>query len=440
MPAISKVSLDSLIDAALPAISPDGFESVCETLISNSSIQGSRKNPRWGCLPQDPSAPGIKPFNFLETVVLAITDADSNILAPDLNFKLTKEAIQAGFCDTYSHSSRGNEYFYLGRQQLESSETNWTDIIMPMWSKNGNETDDDAKVMWLMHKVMWNDPRRRFVHGLTCEDAKARLWYHNRSGVFVSEKFDINQNWKQLVRIISSILLATHDELGYDPGMVLLPPNRLGAQANYDITIHNSDTGKTTIYRTFQLISDIGADHMIGPGTRVWKVQKLLNGIPDGPYYALKDTWVREDCVVEHTLLMAMRKAQPQRSQHFLTPVDYSFAPSAVSPNSTHKIPQVLRQHYRIVFEEIGQPVHDLRNFTDIFTAIQGAWEGLHAMHLSGYVHRDVSSGNILLVPPSGSFGQRGVIMDMEYAKRIDDPSTPPQDMKAVRHARVYGY
>ncbi|KDN34108.1 hypothetical protein RSAG8_12810, partial [Rhizoctonia solani AG-8 WAC10335] len=57
--------------------------------------------------------------------------------------------------------------------------------------------------------------------------------------------------------------------------------------------------------------------------------------------------------------------------------------------------------------------------------AIQGGWEGLHAMNLCGYVHRDVSSGNILLVPASGSLGQRGVIMDLEYAKKMDDMSSP---------------
>ncbi|CAE6442349.1 unnamed protein product [Rhizoctonia solani] len=44
------------------------------------------------------------------------------------------------------------------------------------------------------------------------------------------------------------------------------------------------------------------------------------------------------------------------------------------------------RQYYQIVFREIGTPAHSLRIFTDMFIAIQG---GLHAMHLSNYVHRD---------------------------------------------------
>ncbi|CAE6477679.1 unnamed protein product [Rhizoctonia solani] len=85
------------------------------------------------------------------------------------------------------------------------------------------------------------------------------------------------------------------------------------------------------------------------------------------------------------------------------------------------------RQNYLIVFEEIGEPVHELHQFTRVFTAIQGAWEGLHAIHLDECVHRDVSSGNVLLVPASELKGlnERGVIMDLEYGKKINDTKAP---------------
>jgi serine/threonine protein kinase len=44
---------------------------------------------------------------------------------------------------------------------------------------------------------------------------------------------------------------------------------------------------------------------------------------------------------------------------------------------------------------------------------------GLEAIHEAKYVHRDVSSGNILLVLDSDG-GKRGIIIDLEYAKEID--------------------
>ncbi|EUC53495.1 hypothetical protein RSOL_006320, partial [Rhizoctonia solani AG-3 Rhs1AP] len=241
------------------------------------------------------------------------------------------------------------------------------------------------------------------------------------------------------------MLLAPPERLGFDPDVVLLPCDNPNAEPpNYDITIHNPDTKESTTYRTLKLISDVRADSMVGPGTRVWIVRKLVDGDLEGPCYVLKDTWMHEDCDAEHELLMEIRGAQPEYSQYFLTPLNYGFATSnGTTPDNTHKTlrqvelvptnnflatrqadptggetrPTTARngtghagdvstvrqkgyrdfrrlsehalQHYRIVVEEIGRPVHDLRDWTEIFTAIQGGWEGLHAINLCGYVHRD---------------------------------------------------
>ncbi|KAG8682287.1 hypothetical protein FRC11_015084, partial [Ceratobasidium sp. 423] len=61
------------------------------------------------------------------------------------------------------------------------------------------------------------------------------------------------------------------------------------------------------------------------------------------------------------------------------------------------------RLHYRVVFEEVGDPVHDLRHFSEIFLAIQGGWEDV--------------------------LPQRGVIMDLEYTKATND-TNEPHDVK----------
>jgi prepilin-type processing-associated H-X9-DG protein len=47
-------------------------------------------------------------------------------------------------------------------------------------------------------------------------------------------------------------------------------------------------------------------------------------------------------------------------------------------------------------------------------------------MHKCGYVHRDVSTGNILFCDG------RGILMDLEYAKRMD-AETKPHESITVR-------
>ncbi|CAE7187839.1 unnamed protein product [Rhizoctonia solani] len=359
---------------------------------------------------------------------------------------------------------------------------------MPMEfkSKDGgkDKIDDCRKMMWSLNMVMRTDARRRFVHGLTCENTTGRLWYGDRSDIVASEEFDINKDWRCLVRIILSTVLAREDQLGYDPSVVARFFDNSKLEPVYDITIYNSKTKDTAIYRTIDVISDAGADNSVGRGTRVWSTQEMKDGKPVGPVYVLKGIWVHPGRPAEHAILEEIREKQPEYSRYFLTPVNHGFAPleptnasvlfdthsplgrkrdwkptgqvlgmqtndsmDAKTPSGTRNSvgPELVskpaeeefrgfrrlstdsRQLYWIVFKERGTPVHDLTDFTDIFTAIRGAWEGLHAIHLCDYVHRDVSSGNVLLVPasPLDNLPERGVIMDLEYCKKVTDTSGP---------------
>ena len=49
---------------------------------------------------------------------------------------------------------------------------------------------DVAKICWNMYKVMFEDPRRRFVHAFTIEDTTMRVWLGNRSEMIVSKPFN----------------------------------------------------------------------------------------------------------------------------------------------------------------------------------------------------------------------------------------------------------
>ena len=97
------------------------------------------------------------------------------------------------------------------------------------------------------------------------------------------------------------------------------------------------------------------------------------------------------------------------------------------------------RYHYRIAYKEVAIPYYKIRNTDDMITVIIDAVKSEYVtyfyvrmysnddakallyLHEAGWVHRDISVGNLYLYtdPVSGKKG--GLIGDFEYAKRVGD-------------------
>lgn len=110
------------------------------------------------------------------------------------------------------------------------------------------------------------------------------------------------------------------------------------------------------------------------------------------------------------------------------------------------------RQHYRIVFRECGTSIDGLGTFHKIFTALRGGIKGTYVVHIThtvascssstalkrvhdkGYVHRDISTGNILLVERGQGSRKRevGVLIDFEYCKEPGEEFIKPAEFRTV--------
>jgi serine/threonine protein kinase/tetratricopeptide (TPR) repeat protein len=64
--------------------------------------------------------------------------------------------------------------------------------------------------------------------------------------------------------------------------------------------------------------------------------------------------------------------------------------------------------------------------------------EGLSALHQCNIVHRDFKPGNIMIVPASGSVGERAVITDFGLA-RSTEPSSPGDALSLSRSSQILG-
>ncbi|KAJ3710136.1 hypothetical protein DFJ43DRAFT_1142763 [Lentinula guzmanii] len=108
----------------------------------------------------------------------------------------------------------------------------------------------------------------------------------------------------------------------------------------------------------------------------------------------------------------------------FITPASQDSGlqvPQRVVHNSLQEteIPNDQRYHYRIVFEEYATTIYDERNLANILKAIADVLFALRLIHFAGWVHRDISGGNLYYHKERNI----GLIGDLEYAKQVDDLS-----------------
>ncbi|KAI0086004.1 hypothetical protein BDY19DRAFT_996190 [Irpex rosettiformis] len=244
---------------------------------------------------------------------------------------------------------------------------------------------------------------------------------------------------------------------------------------------HPQTRKQEVTFRTTGLISSIGAEGVRGRGTRIWQGQTLVNGQmqPDRDEMVMKEYWVDSDRMREAEIrrrILEDAVTEEDRellNRHLLTPLYSSdvvvdgkldttdrlrkyatisgddglemipLIRDSRQPNPDHsvmeadeKVPQgsgaipswpisiprvvVLddKSHHRIIFKEKGVTIEHLTTVSLVLHAAMQALNALATMHKSGWVHRDISSGNILIV------GGVVKISDLEYAKNMNDNSS----------------
>ncbi|GJE94444.1 hypothetical protein PsYK624_106140 [Phanerochaete sordida] len=86
-----------------------------------------------------------------------------------------------------------------------------------------------------------------------------------------------------------------------------------------------------------------------------------------------------------------------------------------------------VKAHHRIVYEEVCTPLNAVKALDDVLWNVSQAAAVLALVHSAGWVHRDISSGNILI------YEGKVKIADFEYAKKFgfDAPAdTQTHDLK----------
>ncbi|KAF9533150.1 hypothetical protein CPB83DRAFT_531206 [Crepidotus variabilis] len=80
------------------------------------------------------------------------------------------------------------------------------------------------------------------------------------------------------------------------------------------------------------------------------------------------------------------------------------------------------RKHVRTVFREVCQPYYSCNTLVDMLSILRDGVIALQALWVAGYVHRDISIGNLML--DTGQGRRQGRLSDLEFVKTSGDPST----------------
>ncbi|EAU89870.2 other/FunK1 protein kinase [Coprinopsis cinerea okayama7 len=338
-----------------------------------------------------------------------------------------------------------------------------TEVVVPMTviADDGNYTSSEeakAKLLSRATEIMNEDARRRFCFGVTCERSEVTLWRFSRSIVIKSTPFDMTEQPDLLLRLFVALFTAPPHQLGYDPLVNLLP------DLNYVYQIP-SDSSTTPLYfKTVHPIWDVKPTCLAGRRTRIWEVEQVLSPsdptrVPGTPNRALKDVFLNSDTRTESDIQEELFADIAKFGRHKnwrSRPLLKDFAQTDLEGLAEALEGDLFKQYFsRIVAKHVGEgdvPALDnptapppkrrclflyehvctaLNNIPTLGEAVdilKSTLIPLRLMFCAGWVHRDVSPGNVLAYRESPTSTWTVKLSDLEHAKRFPDPGSIGRD------------
>ncbi|KAJ8508114.1 hypothetical protein ONZ45_g9571 [Pleurotus djamor] len=279
----------------------------------------------------------------------------------------------------------------------------------------------------------------------------ARLIRWDRSGIIASQRFDYVQDCSPLVDFFWRYSQLTSAQRGYDPTVKLANKAETKHAHKYLAEwaprdgVHR-DVYKVQVpsgsgYRSFLVWGALAEPASpLGRGTKGWPALEVTSG-PKGPRLSkkpvfLKEQWRGKDVAKEVETLKLLNDKGVEHvptlvcggdiSGDYQTTLSHEYAEASwrnVSKNKAKVKKIETRIHVRLVTAEVGTPLEFFKSSREMLSAIYYAFEGhMQAYTKCGLLHRDISGGNILILP-----GEKGLLNDWDLAIMVNE----------LKHART---
>ncbi|KAG2008946.1 other/FunK1 protein kinase [Coprinopsis cinerea AmutBmut pab1-1] len=327
------------------------------------------------------------------------------------------------------------------------------DVVVPVRvtgrRTDQEEEDDDKDQRYVSHvnRIMNEDARRKFAYGITFEHDCFSIWLLHRSRVTKSLPLTINQHPDALVRALASLYLATEAQLGYDPLVTRLP------DGSYVYEVPPEGERQSSVYyRTIALLSEYRSPELTGRRARIWRVKEVVSStdprrVPGTSDRVLKDVSVPEETTTEveiqrqlfrdiralsqdpnwrnHDILSAFDPAtidsiaealQNDRFTEYFSCIVACYVESL--PLAPPSSPPRKRRCF-FVYEHVCTTLYDIPTLGEATDIIRQSLTALRLMFCAGWVHRDVSPGNILAVRSTPQSPWQVKMTDFEFAMKF---------------------
>ncbi|KAF8971763.1 hypothetical protein BDZ97DRAFT_2025280 [Flammula alnicola] len=249
---------------------------------------------------------------------------------------------------------------------------------------------------------------RKFVCCPIITEKYARLYIFDRSGVHVhqSSPIHIHQEATDFVRLILGVSSPDDSIIGFDTSIYWLGDKRV---------LETVDADKNPVTLTLEPERPIFYRRTIrGRGTCCWKSKD-----DEGKVVLVKDAWRSRGRTAEWKLLEAIKGLagvgqmiayEDNDDQHISTLRGITVFLEGFCD----------RTFSRLILEYYGPPIEDFENPQDLLFAYRDAIAGHQNLLNIGILHRDVSINNILIGKPGSPPGNRGILIDLDMAVRIN--------------------
>lgn len=298
-------------------------------------------------------------------------------------------------------------------------------------------------------RLMFKELNRRFILSFALMGTKMVLLVFDRTGLLVSEQFDVHAEPGKLIRVAVGILYADHLCIGGDPAVRLVKTGR--GYERY-ITVNGLE---------YKVIQVIHLEHVIVcRGTVCTLVER------NGAEFVIKDSWVETTKTVkEHQRLHRVNGIDGVVQLEAYEQVYVNGVPDTTMtarrlldemPGSWQWLQNyetISRDHYRLVMKPTGDPLKDFNSLEELvyifIDIVRGescrrlyvlplrysycvSLSALRNLKEKDIMHGDISEGNIILAK-DGLNRRRGVLIDFECSAKVGNFDEYEQIVRTLR-------